>query len=61
MKPVISKFYDHNPAHYKFPRTLPRGMYWPVPREREYRPGDNAVGIALAFAALVMLGVLVGG
>lgn len=60
MKPVISKFYNHNPAHYRFARTLPRGMYC-VPSEPEYRPGDYAVGIALAFAALVMLGVLVGG
>ena len=60
MKPVISKFYNHNPAHYRFARTLPRSMYC-VPREPEYRPGDYAVGIALAFAALVVLSVLVGG
>jgi hypothetical protein len=60
MKPVISRTYDHNPAHYRFERTLPRSMH-PSPRVPEYRPGDYAVGIALAFAALVMLGVLVGG
>jgi hypothetical protein len=60
MKPIISRTYDHNPAHYRFARTLPRGMHH-VPREPEYRPGDYAVALAMIFAALVMLGVLVGG
>jgi hypothetical protein len=60
MKPVISRTYDHNPAHYRFERTLPRSMY-PSPRAPEYSPGDYAVALAMIFAALVMLGVLVGG
>jgi hypothetical protein len=60
MKPVISRTYDHNPAHYRFARTLPRSMH-PRPREPEYRPGDYAVGVALIVAALVILSVLVGG
>ena len=60
MKPVISKLYDHNPAHYRFARTLPRSMYC-VPREPEYTTGDYAVGAALIVAALVILSVLVGG
>jgi hypothetical protein len=60
MKPVISRTYDHNPAHYKFARTLPRSMY-PRSRVPEYSPGDYAVVLAMIFAALVMLGVLVGG
>jgi len=58
MKPIISRTYDHNPAHYRFARQMQR---LPRAAERDYCPGDYAVGIALAFAALVMLGVLVGG
>jgi hypothetical protein len=58
MKPVISKFYNHNPAHYRFARQMQR---LPRAAERDYTTGDYAVGIALAFAALVILSVLVGG
>jgi hypothetical protein len=60
MKPVISRTYDHNPAHYRFERTLPRSMH-PRSRVPEYSPGDYAVGVALIVAALVILSVLVGG
>jgi hypothetical protein len=58
MKPVISKFYDHNPAHYRFARQMQR---LPRAAEKDYCPGDYAVGAALIVAALVILSVLVGG
>lgn len=60
MKPIISRTYDHNPAHYRFARQMTRSMY-PSPRVPEYSTGDYAVGLAMVFAALVILSVLVGG
>ena len=56
MKPTLSKYYNHDPRHYKFNRTL--SDFQPIESYRGVSNGDYCVAVASVIIAVVALLVL---